>query len=343
MSLRLLLSLIRRKGRGALVTDKRAETNSAERVLITGGAGFIGANLVREFRQSSPDIELVVLDDLSTGYLENLDGMEVDFRLGSVADPEAIGSAADGVDAIVHLGALGSVPRSVADPIATHIANLDGTLQVLEAARRNDAHVVFSSSSSVYGANRHLPKNENDWTRPLSPYAVSKLGAESYALAYQSSYGLPVLPFRFFNVYGPLQSAGHAYAAVIPKFLDRIRDGEPVVIEGDGEQSRDFTSVRTVCAVIRDAVLRRVTSESPVNLAYGSMTTVNELADMIQDHYGAPVAREHVAARVGDVRASTADGVLVRELFPSIEPVPLAEALPETVDWYLRRPSASQP
>lgn len=305
------------------------------RVLITGGAGFIGANLVREFRRNDPEIELRVLDDLSTGFLENLDGTDVDFRLGSVADPAAVVSATEGVDSIVHLGALGSVPRSVADPVATHIANLDGTLQVLEAARRSDAHVVFASSSSVYGANRRLPKNENDWTRPLSPYAVSKLGAESYALAYQSSYGLPVLPFRFFNVYGPLQSAGHAYAAVIPKFLDRIREGRSILIEGDGEQSRDFTSVRTVCAVIRDAVERRVASESPVNLAYGSMTTVNELADMIEDEIGRPIEREHVSARIGDVRASTADGALVRELFPAIEPVPLSLALPETVRWYL--------
>lgn len=309
-----------------------------KKVLITGGAGFIGANLVREFRANSPETELRVLDDLSTGYRENLDGQDVDFYLGSVADPEAIQEAADGVDSIVHLGALGSVPRSVDDPVTTHIANLEGTLQVLEAARRNNAHVVFSSSSSVYGSNKSLPKTENDWTRPLSPYAVSKLGAEAYLLAYQSSYGLPTLPFRFFNVYGPLQSAGHAYAAVIPKFLDRIRAGKPILIEGDGEQSRDFTSVKTVTAVLRDAVERRVTHDSPVNLAYGSLTTVNQLADKIQDHLGRPVAREHVAPRVGDVRASTADGVLIRQLFPTIEPTLLDEGLPETVDWYMQGP-----
>lgn len=310
----------------------------SKKVLITGGAGFIGANLVREFRANSPEVELRVLDDLSTGYRENLDGQGVDFYLGSVADPEAIQEAADGVDSIVHLGALGSVPRSVDDPVTTHIANLEGTLQVLEAARRNNSHVIFSSSSSVYGSNKSLPKTENDWTRPLSPYAVSKLGAEAYLLAYQSSYGLPTLPFRFFNVYGPLQSAGHAYAAVIPKFLDRIRAGEPILIEGDGEQSRDFTSVKTVTAVLRDAVERRVTHDSPVNLAYGSFTTVNQLADKIQNHLGRPVEREHVAPRVGDVRASSADGVLIRQLFPTIDPTPLDEGLPETVDWYMQRP-----
>ena len=309
------------------------------RVLITGGAGFVGANLAREFREHSPDTELRVLDDLSTGFRENLDGLDVDFRLGSVADPQAVGEAARGADAIVHLGALGSVPRSVADPQSTHVANLDGTLQVLEAARRNDSHVVFASSSSVYGANRSLPKNEGDWTRPLSPYAVTKLGAEAYALAYQSSYGLATLPFRFFNIYGPLQSAGHAYAAVIPKFLDRIRAGKPILIEGDGEQSRDFTSVHTVCAVLRDAVERRVVSESPVNLAYGTSTTINELADLIEGELGSPVEREHVAPRIGDVRASTADGMKVRELFPSINPVELSETLPETVAWYMRGPS----
>lgn len=310
-----------------------------KKVLITGGAGFVGANLVREFRANSPETELRVLDDLSTGYRENLDGMDVDFYLGSVADPDAIGEAADGVDSIVHLGALGSVPRSVDDPVTTHMANLEGTLRVLEAARHDNTHVVFSSSSSVYGSNKSLPKKEDDWTRPLSPYAVTKLGAEAYLLAYQSAYGLPTLPFRFFNIYGPLQSAGHAYAAVIPKFLDRIRAGEPILIEGDGEQSRDFTSVRTVTAVLRDAVERRVTHDSPVNLAYGSMTTVNQLADKIQEHLGQPIARKNVAPRVGDVRASTADGVLVRELFPTIEPAALEEDLPATIDWYMRRPA----
>lgn len=312
------------------------DVQTPRNVLITGGAGFIGANLAREFREKSPEIELRVLDDLSTGRRENLDGLDVDFWVGSVADPEAVGAAADGVESIVHLGALGSVPRSVDDPVATHVANLEGTLRVLEAARRNNAHVVFSSSSSVYGSNLSLPKKENDWTRPLSPYAVSKLGAEAYLLAYQASYGLPTLPFRFFNVYGPLQSAGHAYAAVIPKFLGCVLDGEPLSIEGDGEQSRDFTSVRTVTAVLRDAVERRVTHDSPVNLAYGSLTTVNQLASMIETHLGRSLAREFVAARVGDIRASTADGLLIRKLFPSVQPTPLDEALPETIDWYMR-------
>ena len=303
-------------------------------VLITGGAGFIGANLARYLLEHS-DLRIRILDDLSTGSLGNVDGLDVDFTEGTILDIDAVRSNARGVDSIVHLGAIPSVPRSIANPRASHEANTTGTLNVLEAAREVGVeHVVVASSSSVYGSNPKLPKSEFDWTRPMSPYAVSKQATEGYALAYQFSYGLKTLAFRFFNVYGPGQPANHAYAAVIPKFLDAALHGRPLQIHGDGTQSRDFTYVNTVCAVIHGAIRGHVHSEDPVNLAYGTNTTLLELVQMIEEGLGDPVKREFTAARVGDVKASQADNRRVRELFPTVAPVPLHDGLAATIDWF---------
>lgn len=218
--------------------------------------------------------------------------------------------------------------------MSSHVANLDGTLVLLEAARRVGAQVVFASSSSVYGANTKLPKSEFDWTRPMSPYAVTKLGAEGYVLAYQYAYGLPTLVFRFFNVYGPFQSADHAYAAVVPKFLDAWKKGEALKIEGDGEQSRDFTYVDTVCEVLYKAVKRKTSSPDPINLAFGTRTSILELVEVIEDTVGNEMEAEHVAPRVGDVRASEADGVRIAEFFLDVEPVGLSQGLGATVAWF---------
>src|SRR4029453_16596294 len=226
-------------------------------VLIPGGAGFIGSNLARAALAEGH--EVVVLDDLSTGYGANLAGLDVRFHEGSVNDGALVDVALAGVDGVVHLAALGSVPRSILDPVATHHANATGTLNLLEGVRRAGVqHVVTSSSSSVYGLNPALPKSEREWVRPLSPYAVSKLAGEQYVLAYQQSFRLETLAFRFFNVYGPRQTPGHAYAAVVPVFLDALLRGLPLPVHGDGLQSRDFTYVGTVCAVLLDAVARRV-------------------------------------------------------------------------------------
>lgn len=304
------------------------------KVLITGGAGFIGSNLARYLLEPG-DVEVRILDDLSTGSRQNLTGLGVDFIEGTLLDYDAVRAVAEGVDSIVHLGAIPSVPRSVANPRASHEANTTGTLNVLEAARDAGVpHVIVASSSSVYGSNPKLPKNEDDYTRPLSPYAVSKLATEGYALAYQASYGLKTLAFRFFNVYGPGQSAGHAYAAVIPKFIEAALNGWPVEIHGDGMQSRDFTFVRTVCQVIQDAIARRVSSPSPINLAFSTNTTLLELLDELETLLGQTVERRHTDPRVGDVKASQADCTRVLELFPSIEPVSLTTGLEETLEWY---------
>ena len=306
---------------------------------MTGGAGFIGSNLGRELLRRDEVDEVVALDDLSTGSRSNLDDTGVTLIEGTILDPEALDKACAGASAIVHLGALPSVPRSVIDPLASHHANATGTLEVLQAARRaGDLHVVSASSSSVYGANRELPKRETMRTAPISPYAVSKQATEAYTLSFGHTYGLPTLAFRFFNVYGPLQAAGHAYAAVLPAFIDAALRGLPLTIHGDGEQTRDFTFVGTVTRVIADAVVGKVTDLEAVNLAFGSRTSLNAVVDELADILGARPEVEYVDPRAGDVRDSQADNSRLRAHFPDVAPVPLREGLRATVDWFRTLP-----
>jgi UDP-glucose 4-epimerase len=309
------------------------------KVVVTGGAGFIGSNLGRELL-ARPDVdEVVALDDLSTGNRGNLDGTDIRLLEGTILDPAALDAACEGASAIVHLGALPSVPRSVLDPVASHHANATGTLEVLQAARRaGDLHVVVASSSSVYGANRELPKREAMRTAPISPYAVSKQATEAYAMSFGHTYGLPVLAFRFFNVYGPLQPAGHAYAAVVPAFVDAALRGEPLTVHGDGEQTRDFTFVGTVTRVIADAVTRTVTDLEPVNLAFGSRTSLNALIADLSEILGFAPQVEHVDPRAGDVRDSQADNSRLRHHFPDVSPVSLHDGLRQTVEWFRTLP-----
>ena len=308
------------------------------KVLITGGAGFIGSNLVRQLVTRKIDVR--VIDDLSSGSRENLAGLDVVFDEATILDYPALLGTTRGVDAVVHLAAIGSVPRSVAHPRPTHDANITGTLNVLEAAREADVpHVIVASSSSVYGANPDLPKNEQMWTRPMSPYAVTKVATESYAIAYGYSYGLKTLAFRFFNVYGPNQIAGRTYSAVIPQFLDAAVHNRPLQIHGDGQQSRDFTYVDTVCDVICDALDRQVSSHSPVNLAMGTNTNLLDLVDLIQTAVGQPIKKEFMPARVGDIRSSQADSRLLRSLFPQIKAVGLRDGIGRTLRWFLEQQS----
>lgn len=302
-------------------------------ILITGGAGFVGSNLARMALSQGHKVR--VIDDLSTGYRDNLDGLDVDFVEGSINDRTQMDRAMAGVDSVVHLAALGSVPRSIENPIATHQANVDGTLSVLEAARAHGVgHVLFSSSSSVYGMNPAMPKQEREWVRPMSPYAVSKLAAEQYVLAYGTAYGIDTLAFRFFNVYGPGQRAGHVYAAVIPVFIDALMKGEPLPINGDGSNSRDFTFVGTVCRVLLDAIERKVSNAEPVNLAFGTNTTLLELIDEIAEVSHQVPEKLHRDPRAGDVAHSQANNDSLRSLFPDVEPVSLKEGLTATYEWF---------
>lgn len=305
------------------------------KVVITGGAGFIGANLARRLTTEDGIDEVVALDDLSSGFRENLDGTGAHLVEGTILDTGVLDQVTDRADAIVHLGARPSVPRSIKDPVASHDANATGTMNVLEAARRaGNVHVIAASSSSVYGANPTLPKHEDLATRPMSPYAASKLATESYTLAWQAAYGLPALAFRFFNVFGPLQAAGHAYAAVIPAFVSAALAGEPLQVHGDGTQSRDFTYVDTVCSVITDAVLRRVTDPEPVNLAFGSRTNLLEVIGLLEDLLGHEVKVQHTDPRPGDVPHSQAANDRLVGLFPDVEPVDLRTGLAATIDWF---------
>lgn len=301
------------------------------RICVTGAAGFIGSHVVEALQGTA---EVVGIDDLSTGSRDNLAGLDCRFVEGSILDPDALAKATDGVDAIVHLAARPSVPRSIADPVASHAANTTGTLMVLEAARTaGNAHVIVASSSSVYGANPELPKHEGLVTQPMSPYAATKLATEQYALAWQHAYGLPVLAFRFFNVFGPRQAPGHAYAAVIPAFLYAALRGEPVTVHGDGTQSPDFTYVGTVARTITAAIDRRVTSTSPVNLAFGSRVSLLDLLARIEAHLGNPIERNHINNRPGDVPHSQADASRLLSLFADVQPVALEQGLAATTGW----------
>ena len=303
------------------------------KVVITGGAGFIGANLCRQLSEAGHVV--IALDDLSTGREANLRGLDVQLIEGSIVDRPLIRRVLSGADAVVHLAARGSVPRSLADPLATHEANATETAEVVEAARLADVgHVVVASSSSVYGANPALPKHEDLAPAPISPYGASKLLSESLALAYQSSFGMPVLALRFFNVFGPLQPADHDYAAVIPRFIAAALAQRPVEIHGDGEQTRDFTYVGSVVNVIARALHDRTTHAGPVNLAFGSRISLLELLDHLEHLLGAPIARCHVATRVGDVAHSQADPARLLALFPGLEASDLADGLARTVAWF---------
>lgn len=306
------------------------------KVVVTGGAGFIGANLCRRLLATDGVDGVVALDDLSSGFESNLAGVAATLEVGSILDAELLDTVLTGASAVVHLAAVPSVPRSIADPVRSHEANATGTLQVLEAARRaaTAPQVVVASSSSVYGANPAIPKVETLRPMPMSPYAVSKLATECYALSHGQVYGMDTLAFRFFNVFGPLQAAGHAYAAVVPAFVDAALAGRPLTVHGDGKQTRDFTFIDTVTAVLTDAVVGRKSSTEPVNLAYGSRTSLLELIDLLGEVLGAPVDVEHVEPRAGDVRDSQADSSRVAALFPEVTPVPLRQGLQATVDWF---------
>jgi UDP-glucose 4-epimerase len=313
------------------------------KVLVTGGAGFIGANLCRDLAAAGDIESVVALDDLSTGFRSNLSGVEgVELLEGSILDTRLVNDAVAGVDAVVHLAARPSVPRSLDDPWATHEVNATGTVRVLEAVRRRDPterpYLIVASSSSVYGANPALPKREDMATRPMSPYAASKLATEAYALAYAESFGLDVLVFRFFNVFGPLQAAGHSYAAVVPAFVAAAVKGEPLNVHGDGTQTRDFTFVGSVTAVLTDALRRRVTHDTPVNLAFGSRVSLLELVSALEAAVGRSLPLKHSQPRPADVAHSQADQGLLVTLFPDVVPVPLAEGLRLVTGWFRSQP-----
>lgn len=299
-------------------------------VAVTGGAGFIGSNLVAKL--TSKGHTVTVIDDLSTGMLSNIDLETCDFHHLSLVDASALKKALSQSEVIFHLGARGSVPRSLKNPVATHDVNATGTLNVLEAARETGAHVFFSSSSSVYGRNGALPKDESMWLGPMTPYAASKLAAEGYVQAYGSAYGVPVTLLRFFNVFGPKQRPDHEYAAVLPKWIWKTMHNETIEVFGDGSQTRDFTYIKTVLDVCMDAMDRKVTHDGAINLAYGNRISLNTTIELLKKHFP-DLQVKYVETRAGDVKDSQNSPELLKELFPSIVPTDFEQALAETVEW----------
>jgi len=275
---------------------------------VTGGAGFIGSNIVAELRRRGHAVR--VFDNLATGLESNLApfGSDVEFHRGDLRDPAAVAAAMQGVTYVLHLAALGSVPRSIEDPAASNDVNVSGTLNVLTAARdAGVTRVVTSSSSSVYGANLEIPKRVGQLLDPISPYAVTKQAAEQYTKVFWPVYGLSTVALRYFNVFGSNQRPDSAYAAVIPKFMAWALSGEPLVIHGDGLQARDFTYVdNVVSANLLAATVAGVDGEV-FNIACGRSYSLIDIADALAAACGHPLVRQHVEARPGDVRKSLAD------------------------------------
>jgi len=300
------------------------------KVAVTGGAGFIGSNLTR--RLISEGYEVTIVDDLSTGLLSNVNQLSSKLHQISVTDFKALSSALSDCETIFHLAARGSVPRSIKNPIATHDVNTTGTLNVLEIARATGAHVVYSSSSSVYGRNIQLPKDESMWLGPMTPYAASKLAAEGYIQAYASTYKVPTTLLRFFNVFGPRQRPDHEYAAVLPKWIWLAMHKQQIQVFGDGTASRDFTYVDTVLDVAMTAMKQKVLSDGAVNLAYGNRISLNDTIRLLKKHFP-DLEVNYTGERPGDVKESQNLPKLLSKLFPAVEPKAFEDALTETVNW----------
>ena len=299
--------------------------------LVTGGAGFIGSNLVRALLERGDDVR--VLDNFSTGNRANLEGLDVEIVEGELRSYERVHNAVRDTEVVYHLGALGSVPRSVQDPLTSNAVNVEGTLNVLLAARDVGVRrVVFSSSTSVYGSSRQLPTSETTPPDPLSPYGVAKLAAERYCISFSRVYeSFESVVLRYFNVFGERQSPSSQYAAVVPLFITAIATGLPVQIHGDGEQSRDFTYVGNVVDATILAAEAPEASGEAFNIAAGSPASINTIADTIASILGEPVAREYLPSRAGDIRDSWADLSKAERILGYHPSIGLEEGLRRTV------------
>jgi UDP-glucose 4-epimerase len=300
------------------------------KVMVTGGAGFIGTNLTLNLLSSGYEVK--VFDDLSTGLKANIP-KDAEFVNASILESSQIDKAIEDCEVVVHLGARGSVPRSIKDPIATHNVNATGTLNVLEAARNSQCHYIFSSSSSVYGSNMILPKNEDMVLRPITPYAASKMSGEALSLGYAKSYGLAVSTFRFFNIFGPWQRPDHEYAAVLPKWISKCIKGDEIEIFGDGEQTRDFTYVGTVVRIIKNCISDKVYHPEPVNLAYGNNISLNQVIHLLKNSFP-DLKVKYLSPRDGDVLHSKNDPKLVKSLYPNVNVEKFETSLQETINWF---------
>ena len=306
------------------------------KTLVTGGGGFIGSNVVRALLARGDDVR--VLDNFSTGSRANLAGLEHDVQLveGDLRSYERVHAAVRGVEVVFHQGALAAVQRSVQDPLTTTAVNVEGTLNVLLAARDEAVRrIVNASSSSVYGNGGALPRVESQLPDPISPYAVAKLAAERFCTSFSRVYAMEIVSLRYFNVFGPRQDPTSQYAAVVPRFIRAIAAGEPVTVYGDGEQSRDFTYVDNVVAANLLAADAAGVSGEIVNVATGGSITVNELADTIGRLLSRPVEKVFEPEREADVHASWADLGEAQRLLGYRPQVGLEEGLRRTADFLL--------
>ncbi len=305
------------------------------RYLVTGGAGFIGSNIVAALVAAGERVR--VLDNLATGFWEHLDGIEGQSQIerieGDIRDAGAVARAMAGVEVVFHEAALGSVPRSVEEPIVSDSVNTGGTVTVLDVARHQKVRrVVFAASSAAYGETPELPKHERMVAMPLSPYAVTKLACENYLKVFASIYGLETLNLRYFNVFGPNQVPDGAYAAAIPRFVDAALSNRAIQIYGDGEQTRDFCYVdNAVSANLLAAASPRKLTGEVVNIAGGRRIGLNELCREIARVLGREIQVEHTAPRAGDIRHSLADISLAKELLGFEPLVRWEDGLPATV------------
>lgn len=301
--------------------------------LVTGGAGFIGSHLVDALIARGDSVR--VLDDLATGRRENVNA-EAEFVQGSVADAEAVARSVDDREVVFHLGALGAVARSVADPRASNDANVNGTLNVLTLARDAGVRrVVFASSSSVYGGAEIVPTPESAPLRPRSPYAITKLTGDWYTRVFAELYDLETVVLRYFNVFGPRQRPDSTYAAVIPLFAAAMLAGESPIVHGDGTQSRDFTYVTDVVAANLAAAVAPAdrASGQPFNVAPGAGTSLLELLDGLAQRIGVTPNPVFVESRPGDVHRSCADATAARDVLGWTPTVSVEDGLARYVDW----------
>jgi len=308
------------------------------KVLVTGGAGFIGGHLIDALLAQNAEVR--VIDNFSTGKRENIDRVRnrVDFIEADICDPEAIARAMHGVELVFHEAAIPSVSRSVADPVASNQANVGGTVSVLNAARLAGVRkLVYAASSSAYGDTPTLPKVETMTPRPMSPYAISKLAGEQYVTVFGKLYGFETVSLRYFNVFGPRQDPKSEYAAVIPRFVTTILAGKRPVIFGDGEQTRDFCFIEnTVSANLLAA--KATTRGEVVNVACGARVSLNALIGLINAELGTDVKPEYAAGRPGDVRDSLADITAAQKLLGYEVLFDLRAGLKKAIDWYRANP-----
>jgi len=311
------------------------EVVKGKTIVITGGAGFIGSNLVRGLVKEN---DIIVIDDLSTGYLENIryliDDQQISYVKGSTTDLTLLQRTFKNVDYIFHLAAIPSVPRSIEDPISSNYSNVNGTLNVLVAAKDNDVKkVVHASSSSVYGDTPTLPKREDMIPCPLSPYAASKVAGEYYCKVFIDAYDLATVSLRYFNVYGPRQDPSSDYAAVIPRFITRVLKDKSPIIYGDGLQTRDFTYITDV--VNANILAAESNISGNVNIAGGKRVSINDLANIIMKTCKKDLDIVNQNPRPGDIMHSLADISKAKKELGYEPEFDLTRGLTETIEWYL--------